>query len=65
VQAVGQIRGVVPGKVMVLSSQNQELTAWADMAVDYRAVANQVMLAVPDAKNLWLATDAGMILKLQ
>ena len=65
VQAVGQIRGVVPGKVMVLMSQNPELTAWTDMPVDYRAVANQVILAIADSKNLWLATDAGMILKLQ
>jgi photosystem II stability/assembly factor-like uncharacterized protein len=65
VQAVGQIRGVVPGKVMVLVSQNPELTAWTEIAVDYRAVANQVILAVADAKNMWLATDGGMILKLQ
>jgi hypothetical protein len=33
--------------------------------VDYRAVANRVTLAVVDAKNMWLATDSGMILKLQ
>jgi photosystem II stability/assembly factor-like uncharacterized protein len=65
VQAVGQIRGVVPGKVMVLMSRNPELTAWTEIAVDYRAVANQVILAVADPKNMWLATDGGMILKLQ
>jgi photosystem II stability/assembly factor-like uncharacterized protein len=65
VQSVGQIRGVVPGKVMVLHSSGPELTAWSEMPVDYRATANRVLLAVPDPQNLWLATDGGMILKLQ
>ena len=65
VQAVGQIRGVVPGKVMVLKSQNAELTAWTEMPVDYRAVANEVILAVVDPSNMWIATDGGMILKFQ
>jgi len=65
VQALGQIRGIVPGKVMVLVSQNAQLSAWTEMAVDYRAVANDVILAAPDPKNVWLATDSGMILKLQ
>jgi hypothetical protein len=35
------------------------------MPVDYRATANRVWLAVVDAENMWLATDGGMILKLQ
>ena len=35
------------------------------MAVDYRAVANRVVLAVVDEKNMWMATDGGMILKYQ
>jgi photosystem II stability/assembly factor-like uncharacterized protein len=65
VQAVGQIRGVVPGRAMVLMSQNPELTAWTEMPVDYRAVANDVILAVVDARNMWIATDGGMILKLE
>jgi hypothetical protein len=64
VQSMGQIRGVVPGKVMVLHGEGA-LAEWTEMPVDYRATANRVMLAVPDAQNLWLATDAGMILKLQ
>ena len=35
------------------------------MAVDYRAVARRVILSGADEQNLWLATDNGMILKLQ
>jgi hypothetical protein len=65
VQAVGQIRGIVPSKVMVLKSQDPELSAWTEMPVDYRATANDVIFASPDPKNLWIATDGGMILKLQ
>lgn len=65
VQSLGQIRNVVPGKVVVMESSGAGLSSWAEMPVDYRAVANRVMLAVVDPKNMWLATDAGMILKLQ
>jgi hypothetical protein len=64
-QLMGQVRGVVPSKVMVLRSQNRELTRWEEMPVDYRAVANHVTLAVVDPQNMWLATDGGMILKFQ
>jgi hypothetical protein len=64
-QMMGQVRGVVPSKVMVLRSENGDYTRWEQMPVDYRAVANRVTLAVVDAKNMWLATDSGMILKLQ
>jgi photosystem II stability/assembly factor-like uncharacterized protein len=64
VEAVGQVRGVMPGKVRVLRS-SADLADWTEMPVDYRATASRVMLAVPDAENLWMATDAGMILKLQ
>jgi hypothetical protein len=34
------------------------------MPVDYRATANGVTLAAPDDRNVWMATDTGMILKL-
>jgi hypothetical protein len=34
------------------------------MEVDYRAVGRRAILAAPDAANLWVATDTGMILKL-
>jgi photosystem II stability/assembly factor-like uncharacterized protein len=58
----GQMRGIVPGKVQVLRST--DLISWKEMAVDYRAVANQVLFAgTGDA--VWLATDNGMILKLE
>jgi photosystem II stability/assembly factor-like uncharacterized protein len=62
---LGQVRGVVPSKVMVLHSQNADFTSWTEMPVDYRAVANRVMLAVVDPEHMWMATDGGMILKFQ
>jgi len=34
------------------------------MTVDYRATARNAMLSAADAKNIWVATDTGMILKL-
>ena len=52
----------IPGKVRVLRSR--DLKVWEEMAVDYRAVARQVWLASPTAASVWLATDTGMILKL-
>ena len=60
---MGQIRNVVPGKVQVLKSK--DYTSWTEMPVDYRAAANRVTLAAADAEHLWLATDTGMILKLE
>jgi photosystem II stability/assembly factor-like uncharacterized protein len=62
-QVVGQIRNVAPGKVQVL--RTSDFAVWTEMPVDYKAVANRTMLAVVDEQNLWLATDNGMILKLQ
>jgi photosystem II stability/assembly factor-like uncharacterized protein len=52
----------VPGPVKVLRSD--DLKAWTEMRVDYRAVARRVMLAAVDATHIWMATDTGMILKL-
>jgi hypothetical protein len=57
------MKNVVPGKVQVL--RTSDFSVWTEMAVDYKAVANRAMLAVVDERNLWLATDNGMILKLQ
>ena len=62
-QVLGQIRNVVPSKVQVL--RTKDFSVWTEMAVDYRAVAHRVMLAIADEKNLWMATDSGMILKYQ
>ncbi len=52
----------IPGKVKVLTSTDME--KWTEMTVDYRAVAHSAILAGPDEKHVWMATDTGMILKL-
>ncbi len=63
VEAVGTVRNSpVPAKVKVLRSS--DLKEWTEIPVDYRADAHRVMLASPDADNVWAATDTGMILKL-
>lgn len=51
----------IPGKLRVLKSTSLE--KWTDEAVDYRAVAMRPVIAVADSKNVWIATDTGMILK--
>jgi photosystem II stability/assembly factor-like uncharacterized protein len=58
----GQLRGVIPGKVQVLSSR--DYTGWTEADVDYRATANRVILAAVDSTHMWMATDTGMILTL-
>ena len=62
--APGQVRNLVPGKVQVLKSRGLDFSVWTAIDVDYRAVANRVVLAGIDDRNLWMATDNGMILKL-
>lgn len=52
----------IPGKLKILESSN--LKVWKEMDVDYRAVAQRVVIAAPDAQNIWVATDTGAILKL-
>jgi hypothetical protein len=52
----------VPGKLKVLRSE--DLASWQDMDVDYRATAHRAMLSAVDDRNIWVATDTGMILKL-
>jgi hypothetical protein len=52
----------IPGRVKMLTSAN--LTDWAEMQVDYKAVARSLALAGPDPDHLWAATDTGMILRL-
>jgi len=59
----GQLRGVIPGRVQVLSSR--DYTGWNEAEVDYRATANRVILAAVDSTHMWIATDTGMILKLE
>jgi hypothetical protein len=59
----GQMAGIIPGRVQVLTSK--DLAKWDPMEVDYRAEAVQTFLAAPDDDNIWLATNTGMILKLK
>ena len=63
IEKAGQVRSIAPGNVKVFKSS--DMSTWTEMAVDYRAVARRVILSGADEQNLWLATDNGMILKLQ
>jgi len=57
----------LPGKVVIREAQITDFLkvgAFKDQAVDYRAVARQVKLAVAPDGQMWAATDAGMILRL-
>ncbi|MBC7924322.1 MAG: hypothetical protein H7039_01565 [Bryobacteraceae bacterium] len=56
-------RTPVPGKLKIVRSD--DLKTWVEGAVDYRAVATRVRLAVVDGANAWAATDTGMILHLR
>ena len=63
IELAGQVRSIAPGKVKVFKSA--DLVKWEEMAVDYRAVSERVVFAGTDPEHLWLATDNGMILRLQ
>jgi photosystem II stability/assembly factor-like uncharacterized protein len=52
----------IPAKLKMLESDDWKV--WRDMDVDYRAVAQQAVLAAVDTGHIWLATDTGMILSL-
>lgn len=60
--APGRVRDVIPGKVQVLVTTDYK--DWKPIPVDYRAEATRVILA-GSGNDVWLATDTGMILKLQ
>lgn len=63
VEPPGRLRSApIPGKVKLLTST--DLKTWTEMAVDYRAVAQRLVLAGPDREHMWTATDTGMILRL-
>jgi photosystem II stability/assembly factor-like uncharacterized protein len=63
IEPAGRLRSApIPGRVRILSSAN--LKDWSEMSVDYRAVAQAIILAGSDAEHLWAATDTGMILRL-
>jgi hypothetical protein len=53
----------IPGKLKMYKSA--DLENWTEMEADYRATASVALLAAPDQDNVWVATDTGMILKLQ
>ena len=52
----------IPGKLKIYKSD--DLDVWSEMDVDYRATAHRAMLSALDDRNIWVATDTGMILKL-
>jgi hypothetical protein len=54
---------LLPGQLVILRSN--DLRQWTEMPVDYRAFARQAILAAADDKNVWVATDTGMILQLR
>ncbi len=62
IAVAGELRSVVPGRVKVLKSR--DFSTWTDIEVDYRAVANRTIMAAAGDRDIWLATDSGMILKL-
>jgi photosystem II stability/assembly factor-like uncharacterized protein len=53
-----------PSKVRILESSGS-FKLWEEMEVDYNAEATHVTFAGTDADHAWVATNAGMILKLK
>ena len=63
-EMVGTVRdNPIPGKLKVLTSA--DFSKWIDIPVDYRANAHRAHLAIAEDGAVWVATDTGMILKLQ
>jgi len=64
VEVVGRLQhSPIPQALKILHSE--DLHDWKEMEVDYKANAGRAMLrAAPDG-SLWVATDTGMILKLE
>jgi photosystem II stability/assembly factor-like uncharacterized protein len=61
---VGVVRdNPIPGKLKVLTSA--DFTKWTEIPVDYRADAHRAYLAIAEDHDVWVATDTGMILKLE
>ena len=52
----------IPGKLKIYRSN--DMATWTEMDVDYRATAASAVVSAADARNIWVATDTGMILKL-
>jgi len=63
-ELVGVVRdNPIPGKLKVLTSK--DFAKWTEIQMDYRAEAHRAYLAIADDRDVWVATDTGMILKLQ
>jgi photosystem II stability/assembly factor-like uncharacterized protein len=61
---IGVVRdNPIPGKLKVLTSS--DFAKWTEIPVDYRAEAHRAYLAIAEDHEVWVATDTGMILKLQ
>jgi photosystem II stability/assembly factor-like uncharacterized protein len=61
---VGVVRdNPIPGKLKVLTSS--DFANWVELPVDYRAEAHRAHLAIAEDHDVWVATDTGMILKLE
>lgn len=58
----GRLHLPVPGPLKILRSD--DLSAWQEMDVDYRATARRATFGGSGGANIWVATDTGMILKL-
>lgn len=53
----------LPGRIHVLESA--DLETWREMDIDYRANGALPLLAGPDSEHVFMATDSGMILRLE
>lgn len=63
IEPPGKLRQTpVPGRLVMVRSE--DLSQWSEMEVDYRAYGRRAMLAVGGEKDVWVATDTGMILRL-
>jgi photosystem II stability/assembly factor-like uncharacterized protein len=61
---VGVVRdNPIPGKLKVMTSS--DFTKWTEIPADYRAEAHRAYLAIAEDRDVWVATDTGMILKVQ
>jgi len=63
-ELVGVVRdNPIPGKLKVLTSS--DFAKWTEIPVDYRADAHRAYLVIAEDRDVWVATDTGMILKLE
>jgi photosystem II stability/assembly factor-like uncharacterized protein len=64
VEQTGRARAkAAPGTLRLLKSGN--LADWAEVEVSARIAARRAVLAVVDAQHAWMATDTGVILRLE